>query len=99
MKYKVGDEVKIKAWEAMLAEFGHRWDRPDDWVLATSGNFTSRMESDLNSDRILIIKSIEKGYYYMEDIDWRWTDDMIEGLAKEIKMPEPIGNRFEILDI
>lgn len=97
MKYKAGDKVKIKTWKAMEAEFGYK--SLDDRVLAVSKAFIIGMEKGLDLNRILTIETVEENYYSMENINWSWTDDMIEGLAKEIKMIEPIESRFEILDI
>jgi len=97
MKYKVEDEVKIKTWKEMKAEFGCQ--PGEDRVLKVSKTFITDMEKSLNSDRILIIRKVKEDFYEMENVRWSWTDDMIEGLAKDIKTIEPIDNRFEILDI
>ena len=57
----------------------------------------------ISTDRILTIQSIEKDerkdYYVMKGSGHRWSEDMIECLAEDYKEPEPIKNRFDLLDI
>ena len=105
MKYKVGDTIKIKTWEAMLDEF----------IIGTSGSivihknlkFNTNMEKvikELGTDRKVtiskVIEDVEKGgnnHYKIEESNlWCWTDEMVECLTAEII---PIDNRFEILDL
>ena len=93
MKYKAGDKVRIKTWKAMRKEFG--LDRDNEYINC-SCHFIQDMEEQLPKDRIAIIKSIKNEHYTMKELDWSWSDDMIERLAPK---PSPIESRFEILDI
>ncbi len=105
MKYRVGQKVRIKTWEAMLKEF----------IISTSGSisihknlgFNPDMESvisGLNTDREVtifeVVEGVGKGenkHYKLDETGlWHWTDEMIECLTEEII---PIGSRFELLDL
>ena len=91
MKYKVGDKVIIKKDPSyhpvvQVALEKHNW--------------------------ILTIVSIESSplgaafpYYIMKEISWHWNDGHIQKRCTKtkercgLKPPEPIENRFEILDL
>ena len=103
MKYKVGDKVKIKTWEAMKKEYGEIYDDSGTirWKeYRYSCGFTYSMEKPLNeicSNRILTIRIIyDNDCYGVKEIGYSWTDQMIECLAEK---PTPIETRFEILDL
>ncbi len=109
MKYKIGDKVRIKTWEQMEKEFGlskyseGRIDNPDK-----NCRFIYFMEKELNEkfhDRVITIKEIKNDlalvckYYRIKEIDYYWTDNMIECLVSDYKEPVPIYSRWEILDL
>ncbi len=100
MKYNIGDKVRIKTWEMMEKEFGLNKTGGVIKYISCLGTFVKEMEkflNELNCDRVLTIK--EKGiWYYIEEGDFVWSDDMIECLYKE-PIYKPINSRFDILDI
>jgi len=100
MKYKVGDKVKIKTWDRMEKEYGIR----ENGNINCKKSFLPNMEEELNklnTNRILTIKEINNNHYYMKEIGYYWSDDMIECLAEDYKIEilEPINSRWEILDL
>ena len=100
MRYKLGDEVKIKTWDQMRREFGVNIDLDGDPSIKCDKNFPLEMEKcfKINSERILTIDRLfhKDDYYFVEENKWCWTDDMIEYSLSEFN---PINNRFEILDL
>ena len=86
MRYKIGDKVKIKQNNSY---------HPD----------AQKMLAEV--DHIMTIKTVLSANYIMEtnNIYNRWADDAIEDMNKKGKKkkkiipPEPINNRFEILDL
>jgi hypothetical protein len=106
MKYKVGDKVRIKTWEALDEEFSSFKSIFNDNYILCGIHFTQGMENELtklNNNRILTIEAVnqEDRIYHMEELLFNWTDNMIESVMTPelIRLMEPIRNRFEILDI
>ena len=99
MKYKIGDKVKIKTWEELEEEYGlNEFGGIDIKKKSKFSSFYKKKEKILNEkfpDRIVEIEEIveKNDYYYMKDIGWYWTENIIKELV------DPIKNRFQILDI
>ena len=84
MKYKVGDYVRIKSLD---------WynENKDNYGAIYAGNgfvFWKNMVRHCGEImKITIVKvdpeDSDKGYYFMEYSDEKWTDEMIEGLVEE----------------
>ena len=94
MKYKVGDIIRIKTWEAMEKEYGLKENK-----IQCELTFSTYMEKQLTKrflDRTVMIKEILGNRYYgMFGTLYSWSNDMIEGLDPK----NMITSRFEILDI
>jgi len=106
MKYKIGDKVIIKTWEKMKEEYG-LWKNERISLFTNEKALYIEVQekylTKLNNGRVLTID----GYGPYEDTDnytveefekikWVITNEVIECLY--IK-PEPINDRFEILDL
>lgn len=89
MKFKVGDKVKVRAWDDMEKEFG----------LDSEGDikcrcwFTKGMRDSCG--KIVQIESVspEIEAYYVKDDFHAFTDDMLEAVADDFK----VGDRVRIV--
>jgi len=89
MKYKAGDKVKIKTWK----EIKNISKNKKVYIV-----FTHYMKNYFERqfpDRIVEIERVYGSFYKTKELEYAWTDDMIE----EKVIFEPIYSRFEILDI
>ena len=89
MKYKVGDRVRIKN----LDWYNENKDADGIIELSTRVFIPEMIE---HCGQIVTIKDVFEDtdgnvVYYMKEIDWDWTDKMIEGLAKEETKPKDMG--------
>ena len=97
MRYKQGDKVRIKTWKQMKKEYGV----DNCGYIPMRWGFIREMENYLNDafpDRILTIREVEEDSYEMKGNDWRWMDEMIEGLSADEYLKRPVVTRFELLD-
>jgi len=87
MKYKVGDRVKIKSldwYNENKDEYGY--------IDCGSKAFFTRMSNWCG--KIVTIKEIYKtNCYRLEEYDFDWTDEMIEGLAEEETLIERVDDK------
>ena len=92
MKYKVGDRVLIKS----LDWYNENKDK-DGIVELSTHLFTPGMSQFCG--KVMTISDVfedidDNGVYYMEEIDYDWTDEMIEGLVEEETKPKfNVGDR------
>ena len=93
MKYKVGDKVRIKSLD------WYNENKDDDGIVELSTHvFIPEMIE--HCGQIVTIKDVfedidDNVVYYMEEIVWDWTDEMIEGLVERNGKiyPYKIGDR------
>jgi hypothetical protein len=83
MKYKVGDRVRIKS----IDWYNENKDK-DGLVIVEPSTHVFIPEMLEHCGKIVTIKNVFednncKAVYYMKEIDWDWTDEMIEGLVEE----------------
>ena len=97
MKYKVGDKVRIKS----LDWYNENKDSGGIVVLSTHV-FIPEMSEYCGT--IVTIKDAfedidDNVMYYIEENDFDWTDEMIEGLVEEETKPEPkfkVGDKIKL---
>ncbi len=109
MKYRPGDRIKIKTWNALLGEFGLNKNNNDIRLPSLrheSYSFTRQREKWIQrtSVRIFTIKLINdffQQYLIIEDRDmWGWSDCIVEYIVDENnERCYPIYSRLEILDL
>lgn len=108
MKYKVGDNVKIKTWGRLVEEYGVAPDDPD--LIRCKSGFLKERDTMINEkfpDRILTIGEVSHSretYTMRGDLDmWEryWSVDAILCLAEDYVeiIYGSIDTRFEILDL
>ena len=98
MKYKVGDKVRIKSID------WYNENKDEDGIVELSTHvFIPEMIE--HCGQIVTIKDVfedtdDNAVYYMEEIVWDWTDEMIEGIVEEttikIKDLRKFINQMEI---
>ena len=81
LKFKVGDRVRIKS----IDWYNENKDK-DEIVELSTHLFTPGMSQFCG--KVMTISDVfedidDNGVYYMEEIDYDWTDEMIEGLVEE----------------
>lgn len=85
MKYKVGDKVKVKSLKWYCEN------KDDDGFIYCCGiRFIPFMS--MLCDCILTIKTIDQGFYHVEENLWAWAEDMFEGLAEDTIQPVILKN-------
>lgn len=75
MKYKVGDKVKVRSDLEKHKGYG--------------GWYTSEGMVKIRGE-IVTIRGVKSSSYELEENDFRWTDEMFEGLAEELTAEEAI---------
>ena len=93
MKYKVGDRVRVRQWEAMLR--GNKLVCNSISFLGTP--FTFPKTNRKFCGQIVTIKEVWDDYYYIEEDDGQycWTDEMFEGYAFEFGETAEFSNDGE----
>ena len=90
MKYKVGDKVRIKSLEW--------YNKNKDELGNIDYSSVVFFESDMSKfcDSILTIKNIDTDInaYDVEENEYYWTDDMIEGLVEEKEIYKSAPNKI-----
>ena len=75
MKYKVGDKVRVRSDLEKHKAYG--------------GWYTSEGMVKMRGE-IVTIRGVKSSSYELEENDFRWTDEMFEGLAEELTAEEAI---------
>ena len=91
MKYKIGDKVRIKSLD---------WynKNKDNYGAVYAGNgfaFWNYMAEIMTISSIKVDpEDSNKGYYFMENSEEKWTDEMIEGLVEEEEIEFTEGDKY-----
>ena len=96
MKYNVGDKVRIKSLD------WYNENKDEDGIVELSTHvFTPEMSQFCG--KVVTIEDVfedidDNVVYYIKEIDYDWTDEMIEGLVEEEAKPKfKVGDRVEVL--
>ena len=76
MKYKVGDRVRIKS-----LDWYRKYANKDGIVVCGNYYFTQNLLKYCG--KILMITNVIRDFYVCKDIDYQFSDEMIEGLVEE----------------
>ena len=94
MKYKEGDRVRINSLD------WYNENKDEDGIVELSTHiFTPGMSQFCG--KVMTIEDVfedidDNAVYYMEEIDYDWTDEMIEGLAEEETKPKfKVGDKVK----
>ena len=79
MKYKVGDRVRVRQWEAMLREN----ELVCDDIRFFGQPFIFPKTSKRLCGQVVTIKDVRDTYYWIDEDDNCWIDEMFEGYAFE----------------
>ncbi len=94
LKYKLDDQVVIKTWAELRAEYNIEITdnnppaAPRNYLplLGTDYNFSiiqSEMLDAQGDNRVLTINICQSDHYLMKEMSWIWTDEMIKGKVGE----------------
>lgn len=75
-KYKVGDKVVVKSLE------WYNDNKDCDGVVRVPCSFVREMSEYCG--RVFTIRRVNLNSYYLEEVDYTWSDEMFEGLAEEM---------------
>ena len=98
MRYKVGDKVRIKS----LDWYNENKDNYDCVYAGNGFGFWKNMTRHCGETMKITTVKVDpedsnKGYYFMENSEERWTDEMIEGLVEEENKPKfKVGDEVRI---
>ena len=98
MKYNVGDKVRIKSLD------WYNENKDNYGAIYAGSGFCFWKNMARHCGEIMKITSVKvdpedsnKGYYFMENSEERWTDEMIEGLVEEENNPKfKIGDKIKL---
>ena len=88
MKYNIGDKVRIKSLD-WYKQGKEKYCRSGDIYLDGTW-FYSHMSNKCGC--IMIVKSVNNGYYRLEGSNDNWTDEMIEGLVEKGTLIERVDD-------
>ena len=79
LKYKIGDKVRVKAWERLVEEYGLEENKLGKYIRVRNINFIDDMKEFCG--KVVTIERIEDDVYIIAEDDWywAWTDEMFEG--------------------
>lgn len=79
MKYKVGDKVRIKS-----LDWYRKYANKDGIIVCGNYYFTQNMLKYCG--KVLMITNVIRDFYVCKDIDYQFSDEMIEGLVEETEL-------------
>lgn len=95
MRFNVGDEVRVRTWESLYAEFGSSVSREQ---LRIRKGFNIDMRKLCGTVVTIKRVHIEGSYYEIEEDDWHWTDDMLESCVVDGVKVKQIVSLSQVVD-
>ncbi|MBR5860446.1 MAG: hypothetical protein IKY71_03775, partial [Bacteroidaceae bacterium] len=84
MRFKVGDQVRVRTWEDLRREFPSKYSENE---LTIRCGFNNKMKKRCGT--VVTIQRVRESTYAIEEDEWSWTDDMLESCTVDEERDTP----------